>query len=161
MEDVLGRQSALRSIDVLRHERFRRFAAIILCNKTMRATSVLSEKFRLLRMHVRHIPSVLVLSFSAAGKWTIAWMVLVALQGLLPVASIYLTGSLVDILAGPGQGHPAPRSAAIELACLLSGIYLLGELLRGTIAWVRSAQADLVQDHLNQLIHRKSAEVDI
>src|SRR4051812_22241965 len=106
----------------------------------MKTVTILREKLYTLRTHVRHIPPVLVLSFSAAGKWTIAWMVLLMLQGLLPVATIYLTGSLVDMLAGPGQGHPQSRSAAIQLACLLAAIYLLGELLRAGIAWVRSAQ---------------------
>ncbi|MCU1291693.1 MAG: transporter related, partial [Bryobacterales bacterium] len=38
---------------------------------------------------------------------------------------------------------------------------LFTEFLRGAIRWVRTAQADLVQDHISSLIQQKSAAVDL
>ena len=127
----------------------------------MRAATVLAEKFRNLRLQVRHIPPVLALTLSAAKRWTLAWAVLLILQGLVPVATIYLTRSLIDLLSGTAPGHAASRADAVRLAALLSAAFLAGEFLRSAMAWARSGQAELIQDHLNQLIHRKSAEVDL
>ena len=47
------------------------------------------------------------------------------------------------------------------LAAAMAAILLLGELLRGAIGWIRTVQSELVQDHINSLIHRKSVEVDL
>ncbi len=127
----------------------------------MRPFRVLAVKFRDLRMQVRHVPSVLMLVLSAAKKWTIAWAILLALQGLVPVATIYLTRSLIDILVAAARHRSASRTEAVELVTALSVIYLFSELLQSMVAWIRSGQADLIQDHLNGLIHQKSAEVDL
>jgi len=40
-------------------------------------------------------------------------------------------------------------------------VLLISELLRGVINWVRTAQAELVQDHIMGLIHRKSISADL
>jgi ATP-binding cassette subfamily B protein len=49
----------------------------------------------------------------------------------------------------------------ILLGGLMGGILLLGELLRGTIGWIRTVQSELVQDHINSLIHAKSIAIDL
>ncbi len=43
----------------------------------------------------------------------------------------------------------------------LAAIMLLGELVRSVSGWVRTAQAELVQDHITNLIHQKSASADL
>jgi ATP-binding cassette subfamily B protein len=43
----------------------------------------------------------------------------------------------------------------------MGAVVLASQLLRGVTAWVRTAQSELVRDHLSELIQRKSLEVDL
>jgi ATP-binding cassette subfamily B protein len=43
----------------------------------------------------------------------------------------------------------------------MAGVLLLTELLRSAIEWIRTAQSELVQDHISALIHEKSVAVDL
>jgi ATP-binding cassette subfamily B protein len=100
------------------------------------------------------------LVWQAAPGWTVAWTLLLLVQGFLPVATVYLTRPLVNgIVAGVRSGgdwHP------ILLPAILMGIVLLlSELMSGVIDWVRTAEAELVQDHISELIHRKSISADL
>jgi len=86
--------------------------------------------------------------------------ILLLVQGFLPVATVYLTRPLVNgIVAGVRSGgnwHP------IFWPALLMGIVLLlSELLSAVIDWVRTAEAELVQDHITGLIHKKSISADL
>jgi ATP-binding cassette subfamily B protein len=44
---------------------------------------------------------------------------------------------------------------------LLGGVLLLMEIVRNAINWVRTVQAELLQDHITSLIHEKSVAVDL
>jgi ATP-binding cassette subfamily B protein len=88
---------------------------------------------------------------------------LLVVQGLLPAVTVYLTRALVNSLAAalqPGATGSEIRTTLV-LVGLMGGTMLLAELLRGAAAWVRTAQAERVQDHINALIHRQSAAVDL
>jgi ATP-binding cassette subfamily B protein len=90
-------------------------------------------------------------------------MVLLVLQGLLPVATVYLTRALVDSLVeviGAGATWEQIRPTLI-LVGLMAGVLLVSELLRGVSDWIRTAQSDRVHDHVMGLIHRKCVEVDL
>ncbi len=50
------------------------------------------------------VPWALRLVWQAARGWTLAWLCLVGVQGLLPVAQVYLTRDLVNLLVAVGQG---------------------------------------------------------
>jgi ATP-binding cassette subfamily B protein len=43
----------------------------------------------------------------------------------------------------------------------MAGVLLLTEFLRSAIEWVRTAQSELVQDHISALVHEKSIAVDL
>ena len=110
-----------------------------------------------------HLPPTLGLVWDAAPGWTVAWVVLLAAQGLLPVATVTLTRSVVDSLV-----LVVRRGAAWEIVWptllplgLMAAVVLAGELLRSTSGWVRASLSELVQDHIRALIHRKSVEVDL
>ena len=110
-----------------------------------------------------YLPRALGLVRAAAGGWTLLWAVLLVAQGLLPVAAVYLTRALVDSLVGAvGTGGDwATIRPTLILAALMGGVLLLSELLRSAADWVRTAQAELVQDHVSALIHGKSTTVDL
>ena len=85
------------------------------------------------------------------------------MQGLLPIATVYLTKSVVDSLVG-AMGHGdtfEPYEPALWSIGLLIGVMLLGEILDAIQAWVKSAQDEYLQDHIKSLIHQRSATVDL
>lgn len=109
-----------------------------------------------------YLPKVFQLVWQASGKWLIAWVVLLILQGLLPVATVYLTRSAVNALvAVTGQGITASSIQWLAVpAGLLLVVLLLGQFLQGISDWVRIAQSELVQDHISALIHSQSIAID-
>lgn len=110
-----------------------------------------------------HLPRALALVWAAARKWTAVWLILLIVQGLLPIASVYLTRALVNSLVAliESGGDRETLLPALFLLLLMALILLLTELLRGITAYVRTAQADLVNDHISQLVHDQSIAVDL
>jgi ATP-binding cassette, subfamily B, bacterial len=125
--------------------------------------SLLGPKLRKAAAQLRYLPRTLGLVWAAARRWTTAWAALLAVQGLLPLAMVYLTRPLVDrtIAAVKSGGAWESVRPALVVVVALAAITLLSELLRTAIGWVRTQQSELVQDHINGLIHRKSVEADL
>ena len=121
---------------------------------------ILATKLRKVVAQSAYLPRALALVWDAAAGWTTAWALLLIAQGLLPVATVYLTRGLVNGLAAALKNGGAWKPVLI-LALCMGGITLLAELLRSLAGWVRTAQAELVQDHISGLIHQKSASVDL
>ena len=110
-----------------------------------------------------YLPRTISLVWTAARGWTVAWGFLLLLQGMLPVATVYVTRWLVNSLvaamrAGGSWEHLRP---ALLLVALMAAIQLALQVLRSATVYVRTAQSELVQDHISLLIHRKSTLVDI
>ena len=112
---------------------------------------------------LRHLPRTFGLVREACGRLTIVWGGLLVAQGLLPVATVYLTRAIVNRVVGAvlsGGQWPAIR-AVIVRAAWMGAVVLAQQLLRGVTAWVRTAQSELIRDHLSGLIQKKSLEVDL
>ncbi|MHB8869725.1 MAG: ABC transporter ATP-binding protein [Thermoleophilia bacterium] len=110
-----------------------------------------------------HLPWALRLVWSAARRWTIAWLLLILGQGLVPVGVVFLVRSVVNgvvaaVEAGGGWVDVRP---VVLLAAALGGLLVAGEGLRGLAGWVRAAQGELVRDHIAGLIHHRSVELDL
>jgi ATP-binding cassette subfamily B protein len=91
------------------------------------------------------------------------WLVLLVVQGLLPAATVSLTRQLVDslvVVIDSSGSWEAVRTALVWTA-LMAGVLLTGQLLGSLSGWVRTAQAELVSDHVTSLVHRKSVELDL
>ena len=90
-------------------------------------------------------------------------MVLLLFQGLLPVALVYLTKLVVDSLVGAlGTGGDWDKvQPVLVLVGMMAGVMLLTQLLLALTSWIREAQAELLKDHISDLIHQKSIEVDL
>jgi ATP-binding cassette, subfamily B, bacterial len=93
----------------------------------------------------------------------LAWLILLVLEGLLPAALVYLSRSLVDSLAAAiGTGWSWENIWPIAFpGALITVIIAMQELMQGVSSWVRTAQAELVRDHLSTLVHEKSLAVDL
>ena len=124
---------------------------------------LLSSKLRKAAGQLRYLPRALVLVWTAARRWTSAWAALLAIQGLLPVATVYLTRPLVNriVAAVRAGGTWESLRPALVVVVAMAAVTLLAELLRTAIGWVRTYQSELVQDHITGLIHRKSVEADL
>jgi ATP-binding cassette subfamily B protein len=103
------------------------------------------------------------LLWSAAQGWALAWLILLIVQALLPVASVYLTRALVDrLVAAVGDGPTwSSLRPFVILAALLAGLVLLQDLLRGVTGWLRTAQAEWFTNYVNSLIHRQLLSADM
>jgi ATP-binding cassette subfamily B protein len=103
------------------------------------------------------------LIWAAARRTMVAWGLLLVVQGLMPVALVYLTKPLVDGLqAALGRGASWETvQPVLAVALGIGGIFLLTQVLRVTLEWIGTAQSELVQDHIADLVHGKSASVDL
>jgi ATP-binding cassette subfamily B protein len=123
----------------------------------------LIEAISRLKQQFPYLPQAFQLVHRAAGGLIIVWAALLLIQGLLPVAAVYLTRTLVNGLAamiGAGGGWETLRPllpAGLAMALVLIGI----EILQGFAKWVRTAQAERVQDHVHALIHEKAMDLDL
>jgi ATP-binding cassette, subfamily B, bacterial len=119
--------------------------------------------FRTLVEQFHYLPGALGLVWRAAKGWTLAWAILLAVQGILPAATVILTRQLIDsFVAGIGSAGSWERlQPTLLLAALMAGVILLTEFLKSAVEWVHTAQVQFVQDHLSDLIHKKSTTVDL
>lgn len=110
-----------------------------------------------------HLLKTLDLVWNAASYWTLAWAVLIIIQGLLPVATVYLTRQLVNgLVAVTGVGISWEKGQIVLVpVVLMASVLLLTELLQSASQWIRTAQSNLVQDYISGLVHAKSVEIDL
>jgi ATP-binding cassette subfamily B protein len=105
----------------------------------------------------------LTLVWQVAPRLAAVWVALLVVQGVLPVATVYLTRGLVDALVpllGAGGGLQRMRTPLL-LAAALAAVVLLGEVLEAVARWIRTAQSEAVTDHINALVHAKAVEIDL
>jgi ATP-binding cassette subfamily B protein len=103
------------------------------------------------------------LVWQAARGWTVAWAVLLLVQGLIPAAQVYLTKMTVDFLAA--DISTAHASAVLTRAwppmAMIGLLWIFSQIIASLIRWARVAQAELVQDSIHSLIHDKALELDV
>ena len=95
--------------------------------------------------------------------WTVANAVLVLVQGLLPLVSLYITKLLVDAVAAGAVAqdkHTAFRRVGILIG-FAAAAAIFSALCRSIGGLVRETQAQAVTDHMYDILHAKSVEVDL
>ncbi|MFQ5923171.1 MAG: ABC transporter ATP-binding protein, partial [Anaerolineales bacterium] len=121
------------------------------------------ERFQKAASQLPYFPRAFRILWESSRNWTLAWVVLLILHGLLPAATVYMTRALVDSLveiAGAGENWET-AVPTLALAAAMGGILLLSEIMRAVLGWIRAAQSEKVQDHVTNLIHRKCVQVDL
>ncbi|MDF5716552.1 MAG: ABC transporter ATP-binding protein [Rhizonema sp. NSF051] len=122
---------------------------VIKLNSTISQLSYLPQTFRLV--------------WAASRSWTLGWMVLLVVQGVLPTATVYLTRWVVNSLVasvGAGISENSIQKVVIPVG-LMAGVLLLNEVLGSASEWIRTAQSELVQDHISRLVHSQSMAIDL
>lgn len=115
------------------------------------------------RKKASYVAQALQLILQATGRWTLLWVLLLLLGGMLPAATVYLTKHVVDAVAaavGVGLSWKTVQPV-LWPAGLMGVVLLLSQGLHGLIAWIRTAQAEQVLDYVKNLIHAKAAAVDV
>ncbi len=123
----------------------------------------LLDAVRRLRQQLPYLPKALRLVHRAAGGLTLTWLALLILQGLLPVAAVYLTRTLVDGVAGMiGSGNGwAALTPLLPAGLAMAMVLIATEVLQGIGKWVRTAQSEQVQDYVHELIHEQAIRLDL
>ena len=111
---------------------------------------------------VRLLPA-LRLVWRGSRNWTIVRVVLVVLQGILPLFSIYLTKLIVDTVSvSLGMVDKTVGFQQLLFLLGLAAIVMLVMALCSTLAeLVNTAQAQQVTDYMQGIIHAKSIAVDL
>lgn len=125
--------------------------------------TLLRTKAQLIVAQLPHLMRTLGLVWQVARRWTVAWTLLLILQGLLPVATVYLTRALVDslVVALKEEALWSSFQPLLPLVVLMALTLLLTEFAGLAASYIRTVQAELVRDHISGLIHTKSVAVDL
>ena len=101
--------------------------------------------------------------WQSAKGWTIANGVLLVVQGLLPLLPLYLMKLMVDAvtagLAAPDKD--AAFTQVLFLIGLMAAVALFSALTHSIAALVGQAQSLAVTDHMSDVLHAKSIDVDL
>ena len=112
---------------------------------------------------VLHLGRTLRLVWSIAPGWTVASALLAVVQGLLPLAGLLVLRVVINAVQA---GAKAPDKAAafrhvVALIVIAGVIGVIAALARSVSQLVSEAQGQVVTDHISDLIHAKSIEVDL
>lgn len=125
--------------------------------------TIMVQKLRAVVAQIPLLAQALKLIWRAAPSWSLAWLLLLIIQGLLPVFLVYLTRSVVDglvmALSAAGARH-ALQPLLLPLG-LMVGVMVLTAGIRTLLGMVRAAQSSLVQDHISAMIQEKSVAIDL
>ncbi len=112
---------------------------------------------------LRYWPRTLRIIWDAAPRWTPLWAALLIVQGVLPAASVYLIKLLVDSLveAKASGGDWSFVRRALILLIITAALMLLTDAIQSLSDWIRTAQSELVQNHIRNLVHQQSTTLDL
>jgi len=123
--------------------------------KTATRTAILALPRRIFRA--------VALAWKTTPGYTILSGVLVVLQGLLPLVSLYLIKLIVDAVTAAIQAAdkgPAFGNVVVLIA-LAGGVSVLTVVLQSASGLVTENQGHVITDHVQDLLHAKSVEADL
>ncbi|MGW8169151.1 MAG: ABC transporter ATP-binding protein [Sulfurovaceae bacterium] len=121
----------------------------------------MKTKIKKLRSQLPYLPKTFKLIWQASRWWSVAWAALLLLGGLLPVAIIYLVKPIIDsvsMLAGKGTGG---IDILIVPIVLLGAVVFLLPISSSLLSFVRSIQAEKIQDSVKAQIHSKAVALPL
>jgi ATP-binding cassette, subfamily B, bacterial len=115
-----------------------------------------------IKQATRFVPALRLVWQSSPG-WTISRIVLVSIQGILPLASIYLAKLIIDTVT---TNLNSPDKTAIfrqvlPLLILAAVVTVITTLCQSLTELVNTAHAQQVTDYMQGIIHDKSIEADL
>lgn len=103
------------------------------------------------------------LVWQSSPAWTVSSVVLLVVQGTLPLLSLYFMKLVVDsVTASLSSTDKTLAFAHVGFLILLAGtVALINNLCSAISGLVNEAHAQLVNDHVQTLLHAKAIEVDL
>ena len=125
----------------------------------MRAIKKIIKK---LNVALRFIPALRLVWQSSPG-WTLARLILVVFQGLLPLVMIYLAKLIIDTVTLNLQSpNPSQVFERVLPLIILAGVAtIVNSLSQSLTELVNTAHAQKVTDYMQGIIHAKSVEADL
>ena len=114
-----------------------------------------------LKIAFRFLPA-LRLVWLSSPSWTIARVILVVIQGILPLAIIYLAKLIIDTVTINLTNNSADSFGKILPLIILTGaVTIFNNLCQLLTELVNSAHSQRVTDYMQGIIHVKSIEADL
>ncbi|MFN8531408.1 MAG: ABC transporter ATP-binding protein [Anaerolineae bacterium] len=102
------------------------------------------------------------LVWQSSRGWMIFSLILVLVQGAIPVAILYLTGAMIDaITRGINTHADVDVQYIIGLIMLVGLITFFNVALNSILGLIREYQGYIVSDHVTNKIHAKSMSIDL
>ena len=130
----------------------------------MNPTFIVRSNLAKFSAQLANFPQTLRLLRAAASRDLAIWAATLVAQGFLPAAVVLLSKAFVDALGEVLRSPKASDNALERLVLIASAIgaaMLAMEGLRVCSSWLRVRVASAVENHVSDLIHGKSTEVDI
>ena len=112
---------------------------------------------------ILQLPYAFRLVWAGGPWWCVASFAVVAVQGALPLAALMLLKRIVDsvVSAIPGAGGEAAVGRVFAYIGLAGLVGLLEAACRGLAGLISENQSQSVADHVQELIQRQSAAMDL
>jgi ATP-binding cassette subfamily B protein len=104
----------------------------------------------------------LALVWSSAPAWTALQLVLLVAQGIIPLATLYLTKLIVDAVTAAVGAEGTAALGRVGVLIVLAGVVAVaGAAIRTITSLVGEVQAMRLGDRVHDVLHAKSIEVDL
>ena len=89
--------------------------------------------------------------------------IVIMISGVLPVGSLYLIKRIIDEVVGlVSQGAGADSiGTMVLLVAAAAALAIVSSLVRAVAGWMEEAQSQIVTDHVQDILHEKSIDVDL
>lgn len=101
------------------------------------------------------------LVWEASPRLTTLSLVLVILRAVIPLAVLYLTKLVIDMMTAAVQGADVAFADVLVLLGFAAAVSLFGSLLSILAGLVSEAHGQRVTDQVLEMIHRKSVDMDL
>lgn len=100
--------------------------------------------------------------WSSSRFWTTASIILMLLQGVLPIVLLVLIGQIIDAVTTIVTGASTSSFEEIIPGLILVAAVAIAEGMLGSlITYVREGQNSAVAEHISAVIHQQSAKLDL
>ncbi len=112
---------------------------------------------------MRSLSNIVRLLRAEGDRSMLIWAALLAVLGLAPLATVYITRQIVDHVVAAAAAHGAwPAVEPLLLWAALSAIVMAAvAAARAALGWARVAQAERLKDRITARIHEQSARLDL
>ena len=94
--------------------------------------------------------------------WLAAQLLLMVLQSVIPLLALWLLKQIIDTIAAGLVGGEGADPGQLGMWVLLAGgVAIIGAALRNLSTLVTEAQSQRLSDHVQEILYRKSLEVDL